>query len=48
MKNIDIRDAFLLVGLAALCLGTGAFDWRAGCIVGGAVLLAAWFRGGGN
>jgi hypothetical protein len=41
MKNFDMRDAFYVVGLAAVCVGVGAYDWRLAAIVGGSVLLAS-------
>ena len=42
MKNFDIRDVFFTAGLAALCVGVGAYDWRLAPIVGGVLLLAFW------
>ena len=52
MKNIDLRDAVFIVGLAGVCVGVGAFDWRYGLIAGGVILLASWavpyMRGGGD
>ena len=50
MKNFDIRDAIFAAGLAALCLGVGAYDWRWAAVAAGVVLLVFWaaphLRGG--
>ena len=52
MKNIDMLDAYFFVGLAALCVGVGAYDWRFAAITCGAVLvvsaLIATLRRGGE
>lgn len=39
MKYLDTTDVFFLVGLAALCAGLGAYDWRWAAIAGGVVVL---------
>jgi len=41
MKTFDMRDAFFLAGLALLCAGLGAYDWRWSVITAGAVLLGS-------
>lgn len=39
-------DLMWLVGLAALSVGCGAYDWRIGAIVGGSILLIGAAIGG--
>ena len=40
MKRIDGSDVMTILGLALLCGGLAAFDWRLALIACGVVLLA--------
>ena len=42
ISKIDTRDALLAVGLGMVSAGVGFFDWRAGLIVCGVVLMIGW------
>lgn len=39
MKRIDLADVMVVLGLALLAGGLGAYDWRLALIVCGAILL---------
>jgi hypothetical protein len=39
MKRIDAADVLVIVGLAMLAGGLGAFDWRLALVAVGAVML---------
>jgi hypothetical protein len=38
-KRFDLSDLLIILGLALLCGGLGAYDWRLAMAMGGAVLL---------
>ena len=38
-EHFDVRDALFVLGMAGVCIGLGAYDWRWAAIFGGAVLL---------
>lgn len=45
MRRIDLSDVMVIVGLALLAGGLGAYDWRLACVVCGLVLLALGLMG---
>lgn len=44
MSKFDMADGLVVLGLALLCGGLAAYDWRISLIVCGAVLLAIGLR----
>ena len=46
MKRIDGSDVMTIIGLALLCGGLAAFDWRLALIACGLVLLLLGLAGG--
>lgn len=40
MAKIDLNDIVVLVGLAMLAAGVGAYDWRLALIVCGTILVS--------
>ena len=45
MKRIDWSDVLTILGLALLCGGLAAFDWRLGLVACGLVLLILGLMG---
>lgn len=45
MKRIDGSDVMTIIGLALLCGGLAAFDWRLALVACGLVLLALGLAG---
>ena len=39
MKEFDIKDVPILLGLVLLCTGLAYYDWRIAAIVTGVILL---------
>ena len=45
MKRIDASDVMTIIGLALLCGGLAAFDWRLALVACGMVLLVLGLAG---
>lgn len=45
MKRIDLADAVVVIGLAMMGAGLGAFDWRVALVVLGLILALIGMAG---